>query len=426
MTIEQINKLTIDQLLEPKVIEQVEKLAADSMFDFEPGMAQEFFFAVNDLMSKYKDDLKGKPQIRERYFKISLALFWKGFQAIGKGYKKEYVTKHLVASLNNGIDVLSGIKKYLSVFEYNFVIDAELRSELLFSLNNNEERLGNEMIELKTGEEAPPSVKNWIKNYVSFLPEGRVLSSSFDKINYLTGSPNVKRLPARDKEILSKIIDIFGFLKSPLEKSGRVGLELKTIAPAVLKAPPPPLKPSPIFSKPAAVPGKVMPTKPIPPPPPPPRPQPQPMAVKHGLSLEQLKKEVTPLDYKEIKREVDMPELVAHKEVKLPVAAVFDDRTKVAPSEIKVIDDLKKLDVGYLRRADLRTQISNLKSQILRLAAINHLYPYQVVMAFEQSPLFKLYLSHGSSRVIGQPSKDDLSQAEFEALADLRKEIERL
>ena len=97
-----------------------------------------------------------------------------------------------------------------------------------------------------------------------------------------------------------------------------------------------------------------------------------------------------------------------------------------ALSRVKGLDDLKTIDIGILRQGPIRQQISNLKSTILNLARANNLLPYYAVNAFEQSPLFRAYLAHGNSKVSGEQVRGDLTQEEFEAVADLKKEIERL
>jgi hypothetical protein len=94
-------------------------------------------------------------------------------------------------------------------------------------------------------------------------------------------------------------------------------------------------------------------------------------------------------------------------------------------ADIKIVDDLKKIDVAHIRQGTLEAQILTIKSKIYSLAAANRLIPYYTVNAFEQSPLFKSYLKHGSAKVTGGGEAGDLTQEEFEALTDLRKELER-
>jgi hypothetical protein len=102
---------------------------------------------------------------------------------------------------------------------------------------------------------------------------------------------------------------------------------------------------------------------------------------------------------------------------------------KIRPSSsstIGTVDDLKKIDLAYLRQGQLQNQMLNIKDQILTLARVNRLLPYYTVNAFEQSPLFRSYMMHGRSKLGSGEAVGDLTQAEFEAVTDLRKELERL
>lgn len=107
--------------------------------------------------------------------------------------------------------------------------------------------------------------------------------------------------------------------------------------------------------------------------------------------------------------------------------------------DIQTVDDLKKIEAAHLRQGYLPEQIKFIRSKISYLAAANRLLPIQVVNIFEQGPLFKLYLQMGSE-IIGTSGNDYkqvmakiaaagsevLSFQEFEAMADLRKDLERM
>jgi hypothetical protein len=193
--------------------------------------------------------------------------------------------------------------------------------------------------------------------------------------------------------------------------------------------------------------------------------------VAHGQDLEVLRRQLEPtkvaavvkvasapavaISAEEIKRELAEPELPGHKEeiasspsrvIQKNEAPRKDERRMIQRStglksldQITVTDDLKKVDLAHLRQGPVQAQTQLIKSKILSLASANKLLPYYLVNAFEQSPLFKAYLQIGST-MIEDENKDrvaafkdaadrlnsDLSLQEFEAIADLRKEIERL
>lgn len=112
-------------------------------------------------------------------------------------------------------------------------------------------------------------------------------------------------------------------------------------------------------------------------------------------------------------------------------------------TEMRTIEDLKKIDVGNLRQGMLTDQINIIYSKILAIAKSNRTIPYHIVAAFEQSPLYKTYLAIGAAMiqdqnpdrkaayehaVAGSLSRNitALTLKEFEAMADLRRKLEQL
>jgi hypothetical protein len=198
------------------------------------------------------------------------------------------------------------------------------------------------------------------------------------------------------------------------------------------------------------------------------------IAADHGASIEALKAAAqasasTPTAdefAQELKREVTTPELnnsgsqatqVAVKLAPMPEqlatlqAPPAEEEKKLevveAPSigltslmDIKVVDDLKKIQTQHLRQGELRGQMNLVKSKIITLAQENKILPYYAVEAFEQSPLFKTYMTIGYAMLgdpnpnraqafeaaVQQAGMETLTLREFEAVADLRKQIEHL
>ncbi len=477
MQLEEIQNFDSRQLLDPKNLEGIEEFSQDAMFD-EPKEAQEFFFVLHDLVNKYKDDFARNPEILQKYAKILVTMFWNGLQGIEDGLKKVYISKYLVFSLAVGIDPIPKIKRYLDLFEANYVPDVPLRSNLASFVIENEERIGSEMIELGTREKVASQIKNWMKDYISSLRDSQNVQGSFDKVSYLTNNPNVQKLNPAEKELLAKVIDIYRFLKNTSPTTTAVPKE--RARPITEQVAPKPIAPRPspaVTQAPVPVPtAPIAPAKPLsafdqklaqvsaPPP--------------HGESLEMLKHRLeevkTPIapaapikaplpkssstaikmTPAEIKREVGTAELPSYKAPILPVppkpiapamkmpipqapmAAVkppvgsqpikFNSAATNSPGSFKTMDDLKKIEIGYLRKGSLQPQLMNIKSSIQTLARANNLLPFYVVQAFEQSPLFQSYLAHGSAIFGGSTANTDLSQEEFEAMADLRNELERM
>jgi hypothetical protein len=107
-------------------------------------------------------------------------------------------------------------------------------------------------------------------------------------------------------------------------------------------------------------------------------------------------------------------------------------------ADIRTVDDLKRIQTDHLRQGELATQIGLIRSKIYSIAQANKLLPFYTVNAFEQSPLFKTYLTIGGSlildpnpdrsnafeKAVASAGAEKLTLREFEAVADLRKQIE--
>lgn len=110
---------------------------------------------------------------------------------------------------------------------------------------------------------------------------------------------------------------------------------------------------------------------------------------------------------------------------------------------INTVDDLSKIEAAHLRQGPLPEQIAFIKQRIGQIARDNDMLPINILPVFEQSPLFQSYLKAGAllierntgddrfvlDQVMGElesMGQDALSQQEFEAVADLKKDLETM
>jgi hypothetical protein len=207
----------------------------------------------------------------------------------------------------------------------------------------------------------------------------------------------------------------------------------------------------------------------------------------HGASLESLKKVAQPVGAtmqasanqfgKELGREVatkeigteivgvlpaptaaatpkPMPHTIAPPSK--PTPRVVPPRSVAVPSDLKAADpdsvpllksfksikDLATIEVAHLRQGKVSDQIRLILELIMKLSKAGKTMPYFGVQEFEKSPLFKTYLMIGAAligdntpdrrlafekamRKASAAGSDIMSQQEFEAVADLRKQIEQ-
>ncbi len=83
--------------------------------------------------------------------------------------------------------------------------------KLLEALYENEEKIGDAQLTASDGSAVPPTVANWIKDYLGFAG-GTISSISLAK--YLTQGAYAAKLPDQDKEALRRLLETFIVLKN--------------------------------------------------------------------------------------------------------------------------------------------------------------------------------------------------------------------
>ncbi|MBX4191627.1 MAG: hypothetical protein KW804_02410 [Candidatus Doudnabacteria bacterium] len=402
-----------------------------------------------------------------------------------KKLKKEALKENLTYALKNGIEVSSYIDSYLFVFEYGVGPDEAERQIFINSLVLNEESIGSQALKFKTGETVRNSVGNWIKDYLSYADPNSLKGESYEMTQYMFSSPNVKALNSDDKIILNKVLGIYNLLKNP-KYLPEIEQEEKTVPSPSLNTftpPPPPPVPKPVMDMPKSAPISTFTT-------PAPTSmtatemtafekrlaqvsaQQKPSTNLEGLKQKVEQTKISTMSVDEIKREVQTRELppspVSKSLPKPPVSAPVKPASppppkpsatfvtsKIAesklsavapmappkpiarPSEpamkvpdnltdIRKLDDLKRIDINHLRKGPLAQQVVILKNKIVSLAKANKIIPFYALVVFEDSPLFKTYLAHGNAMFAGQKSNSGLSDDEFGAIADLRREVQKM
>lgn len=451
LQVKDLAKLNLQELSSSEVVLRIEELSQDEQYLSEPMSAREFYETLSETIQKYAPQINGT-EIYNKLEKVAVSLMWNALSALDKKIKAQILNDNLLFALKNKVNILENIDSYLYVFEYGVGPDMEERRILSRSLDQNQERLGPKPIILKVGGEVSPTISNWLKDFVSFYNPTAYKGESYELAHYLYSSSNVKILNAGEKELLTRVISIYLRLRHPsyfpkivggpgdtpvkplpkLPPVPKVPVSAKPVAPApivkdrqTLAAPPDKVGYKTEFDQKLAAAG-----------------------VAHGASLSSLRARITErtiaenkavsqktpvLTPAEIKREINTPELPNHQMEKMVSGTIPASPAKVtfiAPktsiTNINVIEDLKKLEIGNLREGNLADQIRLIRNKVGSLAEANNLLPFYVVEVLEQSPLFKAYLEHGVSRVREGVKSTGLTQEEFEALADLRKNLGRL
>lgn len=470
----QTNMKPLDQLQDPNFLRFLEEGYSDMLFYTSSTEAKKAALGLEKILNAFPDFRNENPELNAKYENLILRLKFVAIPNLPSEDVIDLLQKYILFGLRiPDYD----LKKFLHGLIVTITFDLDLANwldkaqkalEISYSLLGLQEILdGNKKI--------PQTVGNWIKLYNKNVgldlkkPRG-----VFEQVKFINENPNVRNLSEQDKELFKKLLKIydwfvfFGYQTNPPEKEQEKYLkQAEKIIQEILALEKGngPVEKQLVQSKP----------KPIPIPPAP-----------HGESIEELrdrlktaavdipKRAPTAPVYKpqaredrlnpvqkEIEREVETPELPSHPSGRIPDPesssglrernSELRKRQSIPQSnlslksidDIKVIEDLKKIEVGHLHQGPLPDQISKIRYQISRLARANNLLPYNTVSVFEQSPLFKQYLFLGGSLVADRrqdrkaafseavarlkaSGQQSMSLAEFEAVADLRKEIERM
>lgn len=449
---------------EEQVFQQVFGIAKAVRSIGSGGTTYKFIQELEKLIQSHNAELGGNAQ---KYQQLLTQLRLSCITLLSDAELEDILKKQIHSAYGEGVD----IKEKIALFFVPYFVqeDHSKLGRIIRSLEENDEIAGKQSISLPDGKTATPTLANWIKDYKATITEDK---GTLGLVSYLTKNANAKKLNSEDLGFLKYVFSLYDWLRFQASKTSFIE-QTEEYIPAAKKV----YEPA-VFSKrqprveaetKLAAPSLAVDTK-----------------LTHGTSLNLLKSrlekknsqptkvptvsiKMTP---QEIEREVETPELPAHMTlVDLPVAPkpsvvppvkaqslaakvetisfapkpkpgsipfakpleMSEVKKSLAPrpsalSPINVVDDLKKLNLDYLRAGSLQSQIAHLKSQISHLAEANNILPYHVVLAYEESPLFKAYLSQGSNKLGGQVGggAGGLTKEEFEALADLRREIENL
>lgn len=421
------------------------------------------------------------PDLSAKYNKVLIQLKSSAFSKLTPQEGSELISKHLLASLKSDLDLSQHIR---SLFLYPDASDFKKVDLLLRGLEANNELLVNNIIS-NDGKQYAGTIGNIIRLYKS-SPDFTT-GGSLGVANFLTNNKNIKLLDKEAIEILREVLSIYEWIRLnavPKESLIKNNVEIPREIPRTVSPKPAiPQKPAPELqiSKPVApappkltsdfdkklasmaaptshgqdleVIRKQMERKASPAPKPPiapPKINPQgnkmtPDEIKREVSTEELPPHREPANVFKPQASPAAPEPAAPKPVVRPVDetpyhAAGELETELRSlDQVSTIDDLKKVNLSNLREGPVDVQTETLKSKILSLANANKLLPFYAVSAFEQSPLFRSYLQVGSAMIADSNSdritafKDaaarigsQLTLQEFEAIADLKKEIERL
>jgi len=152
------------------------------------------------------------------------------------------VEQNLVFFLDQ-LEIVNELKRLY--FSSSFFGNEEFIKQLLFNLVHNKEIIGQEPIEMDK-KSVKPQIQFWIQDLIISTPKNSTGSgiSTFDEIQYMKTSPNVKKLSQKDQNRLLEIFKLYNWLLKPevtFEEVESYDLEkykINNIQPTKVAAPP--------------------------------------------------------------------------------------------------------------------------------------------------------------------------------------------
>jgi hypothetical protein len=428
------------QLADPKIYQVFEDFVMQIIQNDHGDQALRVRARLEDeLLVKYPQLQKEKPELFIKYNQLVVLLKFVLFSSRPFEQIEELIHSYLLFAINHKVSIQDKFQDVLDVYN-DIMMDGKIAESLAVAMIESRTLIGKQELITPSRKKVPPTIGNWMRDYDSAtrskLTEDEK-RGAVQRITYLNTSPNGRTLSSDDRKNLLNIFEIYDWLKFGSVTENKFGKEQNR----------------PVVAQPVQKQSYIPQAKPfLKSSPNPPKPQ-----LPHGESIEDLRKrvETTTVDLtqiskpikeaskptpkppspsvpksnpvvQEIRREVATPELPSHVTREQGSRNTYHVSKSKPSAELKVVDDLKKLEVSFLRQGEPSAQVEKIKTAIRHLALANRMYIFQVVNALEQSPLFKTYLSQGQARVGGRTGGGNLSQAEFEAMADLRRQLERL
>ncbi len=186
--------------------------------------AEGFVRLLQPILEDNPDFEREAPEIAERYWTVVvkckfIALALLSYEEIVDLFEKNFTGLFLMPDYYDLMERLRIKFLAMPLYEDRDAFKKRLR-EAMF---RNKEFITPDTM-LKEGEtEKPPTVENWLRNYIAAV--GIQPVESIKKTEYLTQSPNVRKLVAEDRKKVEQLLDIFEKLK--LSSLTMQGLEEK-------------------------------------------------------------------------------------------------------------------------------------------------------------------------------------------------------
>lgn len=154
------------------------------------------------------------PQTYNFYHRLIILLKFVSFMSRRQKTAISLLTESVVFALRANVEVVNNLKDYLEVYEGEIGTNKEMRRELVYALENNKEKIGEQLLTIAERGQAAPTLENWLKKY----NESQHLiaeRTKFNQINFLNTESSARLLTNEDKRILSSLLEMYDMLLFP-------------------------------------------------------------------------------------------------------------------------------------------------------------------------------------------------------------------
>lgn len=206
------------QLADPAMLQQFETLVKKIIEKDDQEVALLGRRVIEDMLLPQYPQLQNEaPEIYDHYQRLIILLKFINLVVRGMPEITSLIEKHLIAALQAGIPIKKRLQEILNVYD-DTLLSGTISESLTNALSNSSEKLGTTPLLLKgKNQPVPPTLANWLLDYrISTLQPvggGEQIATAFDRVTYITRSPNVKKLSKDEQGILLRVFELYDWLR---------------------------------------------------------------------------------------------------------------------------------------------------------------------------------------------------------------------
>lgn len=220
--LENISKLTMDDLRNPEVFSRLKELAAE--IDTY-GLLKEANYLLEyliGLLNRNKELAQNEPRLFKDYQRLIVYLKFLTLISQSINEIEDLFRKHLLLALRKEVD-LKECLRLLFLIKLDEDTGYNIRRGIIKAVEANEEKIGKENL-AGGADRLPiyPYIKNWLRDYISFFPAEKEARGELEQVTYLNQNKNFKKLNQEEKKILTGLIKLYDFLCFPAAEKEEV------------------------------------------------------------------------------------------------------------------------------------------------------------------------------------------------------------